>query len=148
MCGGAAGGVASGRGQLFCSEAPRAAGEAEEGAQVEGAGNDAPTAGSSSSGMGPRPQYVGLLVCAQQQGEGATQGGAGTKAQVAGLSAQGMEGAKPLLTRLQVLRNLGVLQHPSNNHGQPDGEAGGQVGRQWAGQWAGQWAQVVRLLDF
>ena len=101
-----AGGIASGVGELFCSEPlrqPDAAAEgdpenAESGSEAEARKQAAPR----------RPKYCGLLLCRQ--------GGAAAPAAAGGMAAQGMSGAAPLLRGLNVVREFGFLQHP-NNHG-------------------------------
>lgn len=114
------GGISSGASELFCSQPLPPRPDAEQGAgAVGGGGKQAKRRGTE----GRRPRYVGLLVCRQQREEEAGPGAAGAGGdppRCAGLTAQGMEGAEPLLTELGLIRQLGTLQHPGNEHDEPE----------------------------
>lgn len=92
------GGIASGVGELFCSQ-PLGQPEAAPGK---------PEAAKGKPAAPKRPKYVGLLLC--RRTADAVSAGCG------GMTAQGMHGAPPLLQKLNVVRDFGTLQHP-NNHG-------------------------------
>lgn len=95
------GGIASGVGELFCSQ-PLGQPKAAVGKPEAAKGKPAATR---------PPKYCGLLLCRRT--------GAAVSAALGGMAAQGMHGASPLLQKLNVVRDFGTLQHP-NNHGDPD----------------------------
>ncbi|PRW45354.1 FIST N domain [Chlorella sorokiniana] len=96
------GGIASGVGELFCSEPLRQPEEPSGSAE----------AATGKQAAQRRPKYCGLLLCRRP-------GAAASSAAAGGMAAQGMRGAPPLLVKLNVIREFGTLQHP-NNHGDPD----------------------------
>ncbi|KAL4437786.1 hypothetical protein ABPG77_005698 [Micractinium sp. CCAP 211/92] len=112
------GGISSGAGELFCSQPPPQQPEAQgEAAAVDGSG----VAGRQGSAAPQRPCYVGLLVWRQGWDDAPGGGAAGSRKRTmrcAGLTVHGLEGVEPLLTQLEVTRNLGVLQHVNDDTGQ------------------------------